>query len=104
MHTDNYAKQNKGKNMWRRVFASVGALLVAVPFAISVATANEAELEHADNDVANKASLQRGARNFVNYCMGCHSAKYVRYNRLGKDLGLSDQQVIDNLMFTGERI
>jgi ubiquinol-cytochrome c reductase cytochrome c1 subunit len=47
------------------------------------------------------ASLQRGARNFVNYCMGCHSARYVRYGRLGEDLGLSEQQVIDNLMFTG---
>ena len=52
---------------------------------------------------SNTASLQRGARNFVNYCMGCHSAKYVRYNRLGEDLGLSDAQMIENLMFTGER-
>src|SRR5262245_41429168 len=61
-------------------------------------------LEHADNDVSNIASLQRGARNFVNYCMGCHSARYVRYSRLARDLGLSEQQVIENLMFTGERI
>jgi len=57
----------------------------------------------ANNDVANQASLQRGARNFVNYCMGCHSAQYVRYNRVGADLGLTEQQVIDNLMFTGVR-
>ncbi len=41
--------------------------------------------------------------NFVNYCLGCHSAKYVRYNRLAADLGLTEQQLIDNLMFTGER-
>jgi ubiquinol-cytochrome c reductase cytochrome c1 subunit len=60
-------------------------------------------IEHANNDVSNIASLQRGARNFVNYCLGCHSAKYVRYNRLGIDLGLTDQQLLDNLMFTGER-
>lgn len=59
--------------------------------------------QHANNDVSNTASLQRGARNFVNYCMGCHSARYVRYNRLGADLGLSDAQLIENLMFTGER-
>ena len=58
----------------------------------------------ARNDITNLASLQRGARNFVNYCMGCHSARYVRYSRLGADLGLSEQQVIENLMFTGERI
>ncbi len=49
------------------------------------------------------ASLQRGARNFVNYCLGCHSAKYVRYNRLAADLGITEQQLIENLMFTGER-
>jgi len=60
-------------------------------------------LQAAHTDVTNTASLQRGARNFVNYCMGCHSARYVRYNRMGMDLGLSEQQVIENLMFTGER-
>ncbi len=64
---------------------------------------HEAELEAANNNVANTASLQRGAKYFENYCLGCHSAKYVRYNRLGQDLQLSDQQLIDNLMFTGER-
>jgi ubiquinol-cytochrome c reductase cytochrome c1 subunit len=61
-------------------------------------------LESANNDVGNRASLQRGARNFVNYCQGCHSAQYVRYNRLARDLALSDAQVTENLMFTGERI
>src|ERR1044072_8871305 len=61
-------------------------------------------IKPAHNDTTNLASLQRGARNFVNYCMGCHSARYVRYSRLGADLGLSEQQVIENLMFTGERI
>ena len=60
-------------------------------------------LQAAHNDVSNVASLQRGARNFVNYCAGCHSAKYVRYNRLAQDLGLSEDQVMNNLMFTGER-
>jgi ubiquinol-cytochrome c reductase cytochrome c1 subunit len=64
---------------------------------------HESALEPANNNVANTASLQRGAKYFVNYCMGCHSAQYVRYNRLGQDLQLSEQQLIDNLMFTGER-
>jgi len=45
-------------------------------------------------------SLQAGARTFVNYCMGCHGAEYMRYNRL-TDLGLTEQQIRDNLMFTG---
>ncbi len=64
---------------------------------------HEAELEHANNNVANAQSLQRGARYFVNYCLGCHSAKYVRYNRMAEDLQLSEEQLLENLMFTGER-
>lgn len=60
------------------------------------------ELMPANNNVADTASLQRGARNFMNYCSGCHSAKYVRFNRMGRDLGLSEDQLIDNLMFNAE--
>ncbi len=78
-------------------------LLVALAPAAALAAGGEAHLEPAHNDVSNRASLQRGAANFVNYCLGCHSAKYVRYNRIAEDLGLTEQQLIDNLMFTGER-
>ena len=89
------------------VRALLTALVLTVPVlampAQSWAAEGHAALEKANNDISNTASLQRGARNFVNYCMGCHSARYVRYNRLGADLGLSDEQVIENLMFTGER-
>ncbi len=48
-------------------------------------------------------SLQRGARNFVNYCLPCHSAKYMRYERL-KDIGLTESQIKDNLMFGTDKI
>src|SRR5262245_61988291 len=58
---------------------------------------------HVGNDIANKTSLQRGARNFVNYCLGCHSLQYVRYNRVADDLGLTQDQLKANLMFTGDR-
>jgi len=66
--------------------------------------ANESamELAPANNDVSDTASLQRGARNFMNYCSGCHSAKYVRFNRMGRDLGLTEEQLIENLMFNAE--
>lgn len=80
----------------------LSAAVLAMPVG-SWAAEGHAAVEKAHNDITNTASLQRGARNFVNYCMGCHSARYVRYNRLAADLGLSDQQVIENLMFTGER-
>ena len=62
-----------------------------------------AELDAANNDVSNTASLQRGARNFMNYCSGCHSAQYVRFNTLGEALGLSDDQLIENLMFNADK-
>ena len=48
-------------------------------------------------------SLQRGARNFVNYCLSCHSAKYMRYEKL-KDIGLTEGQIKDNLMFGTDKI
>ncbi len=60
-------------------------------------------LEPANTDISDVASLQRGAKYFVNYCLGCHSAQYVRYNRLGADLGLTEAQLVENIMFTGER-
>jgi ubiquinol-cytochrome c reductase cytochrome c1 subunit len=50
-----------------------------------------------------KAALQSGARTFVNYCLNCHGASFVRYNRL-TELGLTEQQVKDNLMFTADKI
>jgi len=85
------------------VRSAVIALALAVGLAGAAAAQEEVELDSANNNISNIASLQRGAKYFVNYCLGCHSAKYVRYNRLGEDLQISDQQLIDNLMFTGER-
>lgn len=80
------------------------ALLLAVVPALSLAAGGEVHLDDADVDVTDSASLQRGAKYFVNYCMGCHSAKFQRYNRLGRDLGLTDDEVKENLMFTTENI
>ncbi|OOG54439.1 cytochrome c1 [Rhodanobacter sp. C03] len=54
-------------------------------------------------DVRDQASLQRGAKLFFNYCVGCHSLKYVRYSRISEDLGLSEQEVMQNLNFTGAK-
>ncbi len=55
-------------------------------------------------DPHNQASLQKGAKLFVNYCMGCHSLEYQRYNRMARDIGLTDEQVKDNLIFTGAKV
>jgi ubiquinol-cytochrome c reductase cytochrome c1 subunit len=58
------------------------------------------EMEAAQVDLDNKGSLQRGAGLFMNYCSSCHSLGYQRYSRMAEDLGLSQEQVEANLMFT----
>lgn len=67
------------------------------------AAASTVELQKANNDPDNRQSLQRGARNFMNYCSGCHSAQYVRFNSIARDLEIPEDQVIDNLMFNAEK-
>ncbi len=74
---------------------------LALPFA-AFGAEGEVKLDKANVDVSNQASLQRGARNFMNYCSGCHSAKFVRYNRMAADLGISEDQLKANLMFTSD--
>lgn len=84
----------------------ISALLILVALFVAAdgnAAGARIHLEPADIDPDNIASLQRGARNFVNYCSGCHSAQYVRYNTIGKRLGLSEEQLIDNLMFNADK-
>jgi len=56
---------------------------------------------HAGNEVDNVASLQRGARNFTNYCLGCHSLKYLRWSRLGEDLKIPTALLTTNLVPSG---
>ena len=76
-------------------------LLLTVP-TLAGAAGGGYPLDHADVDVGNQASLQRGAQLFVNYCMACHSAKFQRYNRLARDAGLSKEQVEANLILTAD--
>ena len=68
------------------------------------AMANTAvELDQAPINSRDMLSMQRGAKNFVNYCLTCHSANYMRYSRL-QDLGLSEDQIKDNLVLTGVKV
>ena len=59
--------------------------------------------DKAPNETKNMAALQNGAKLFVNYCLNCHSAAYMRFNRL-KDIGLTDPQIKENLLFTTEKV
>lgn len=86
------------------VAAVCGSLLITLSGAV-FASGGGVHLETADVDLSNRESLQRGAKYFVNYCLNCHSARYMRYDRMGRDLGLDEAMLKDNLMFIpGRRV
>ena len=79
-------------------------LLMLAPAWVVVASGPGVHLDRANIDPTNKQSLQRGARLFVNYCLSCHAAALMRYERIGKDLGIDEKLVSENLMFTGGKV
>jgi ubiquinol-cytochrome c reductase cytochrome c1 subunit len=98
----------QGRSMRRWVVAFAGMVLAASVVASEgaaehgAATVNWQEWK-AGNEVTNAASLQRGAANFVNYCLGCHSLKYMRYERMAKDLNIPTDQLKVSLIPTGAK-
>ena len=86
-----------------RFAAAVAALTILLSGAALASGGADIRMEPAPINRLDLASQQRGARIFVNYCLNCHTAKYMRYNRL-TDLGLTDAQIRDNLMFAGDKI
>ncbi|CAN5890605.1 cytochrome c1 [soil metagenome] len=80
-------------------------LIAALAFVPAFALANTGgfPLDRAEDRSNDMAALQNGAKLFVNYCLNCHSASAMRYNRL-KDIGLTEDQIKSNLLFTGEKV
>lgn len=78
-------------------------LLPCILFPLTVLANAGAHLDKAPIDASNHDSLQRGARTFINNCLNCHSANYMRYNRL-LEIGLTEKQIKDNLLFSGEKV
>jgi ubiquinol-cytochrome c reductase cytochrome c1 subunit len=83
--------------MKKLIFTS---LLLLAPFAVHAAGGHAVELDDANIDLTDQASLQSGAKYYMNYCMGCHSLKYMRYNRMAEDLGIDEVDLRQNLIFT----
>jgi ubiquinol-cytochrome c reductase cytochrome c1 subunit len=87
----------------------ISSLFVSMALALGLAGGAHASggdtiaWDKAPNKVNDMAALQDGAKLFVNYCLNCHSAAFMRFNRL-QDIGLSEQQIKDNLLFTTEKI
>ncbi len=79
-------------------------LLIALLFApLTVFASEGVYLDKAPINLNDDASIQRGARIFTNYCLSCHSASYMRYNRM-QDIGLSKDQIKNNLMFASDNV
>ena len=83
------------KNFASRAAVFAAGLLVS----LSAFASGGGNLQQAGTDLDDKASLQRGAALYMNNCSGCHSLKYLRYARIGEDLGLTEDEVKQNLMF-----
>jgi len=77
-------------------------LLLLAPL-MALAAEGGYRLDSSPHDIRDLASLQSGARTYVNYCLGCHSAQYVRYKSL-TDIGLTEAQIRENLLFSGEKV
>ncbi|MBC3863103.1 cytochrome c1 [Undibacterium jejuense] len=80
-------------------------LIATLAFVPALVMANEGgfPLDHAPDRSTDMAALQNGAKLFINYCLNCHSASAMRYNRL-RDIGLTEDQIKTNLLFTGEKV
>lgn len=81
----------------------LGTVALSLVCAMSFAAEGGYRLESAPNRINDMASLQNGAKLFVNYCLSCHSAKSMRYNKL-MDIGLTEEEIKRNLLFTGDKV
>ena len=86
---------------WIALLAAAGTALL---FSAAALASGGGSLQQAGNDLTDRASLQRGAQAYMSYCSGCHSLKYLRYSRMAEDLGLTEDQVMANLNFTGAKV
>lgn len=89
--------------MTMRLVHMLAVLVLGLAVSPAALAASGAPTEQAGTDLGDRGSLQRGAQLYMNYCAGCHSLKYVRYSRMAEDLGLSEDEVMQNLNFTGAK-
>ena len=87
--------------MKKQLIVLLLSLLPAVSFAMTGKACGTIECNPIATDMSDKASLQNGAKLFVNYCMGCHSMKYMRYERMATDLGIPPELMLGNLVLDG---
>ena len=74
-------------------------MLLALLPSLAMASGGNLHLDAANNDISDQASLQRGAKTFMNYCFGCHATQYQRYERVATDLGIPLDLMKENMIF-----
>ena len=89
--------------MTKKWIALLASAATGLLFSAAALAASGGPLLQAGNDLSDQASLQRGAQLYMNYCSGCHSLKFLRYQRMADDLGLTEEEVMGNLNFTGAK-
>src|SRR5205809_49287 len=89
--------------MKKLLFTLLVAVIPALVPALAQANEEGVRLDRVDDRSANVQSLQNSAKLFVNYCLNCHGAQSMRYNRL-RDIGLTDEQIKASLLFTADKV
>ncbi|MCK5640607.1 MAG: cytochrome c1 [Gammaproteobacteria bacterium] len=82
----------------------IAIIIIAFLPGLVMAAGGGIHLDKANIDIRDQVSLQNGARTYFQYCSGCHSIQFMRYNRMGEDLGLSDAEIKSTMMFTTDKI
>lgn len=85
----------------KKLFAAL--MFSVLPFT-AMAAGPAIPLDKVDIDLTDKAAMQDGLKTFTNYCMGCHGAKFQRYERVATDLGIPAEVMMENIVFTGAKI
>ncbi|MBT3347746.1 MAG: cytochrome c1 [Thiotrichales bacterium] len=80
----------------------VSASLLTMP--LTAQASGGADLDHVEIDLSDTESLKNGAKVFMDYCLSCHSAKYMRFKRMADDLGMTDEEVLENLVYSDAKI
>ena len=86
-----------------KIHIKIKLALASILLSFNIFASSELHLDHAKTDISDTASLQNGAKLFMNYCSGCHAISFMRYNRIAKDLNLSDSLMAEHLMFAGDK-
>ncbi len=90
--------------MMKKMFLTIIFSVICSSWSVSALASGGVHLDKAEIVLGDQQALQRGAKLFTSYCMGCHSLKFMSYQRMSEDIGLTEEEVISTLMLPGAKI